>query len=318
MSFLEAHSLFPGRRLPNGQGALSDEMVSREAPRPSHSSFIAKLFPIYSPTCANPICSGGRLHSWGRGSSAVFEGAWTCSYGCLRTQVAWAVHRELESRIASPSLHRHRLPLGLTMLEQGWITIDQLRGALRAQREAGGGRFGHWLMRKEGIDQELVSRALGLQWSCPVLSAEPYHKEALTAILPRLFVDAFGALPLRVSARSVVYLGFEDRLDPVVALGIERTSAMRVESGIVQGSQFASAHDRILSAQFPKASLIEGGSEAAIVHAFARAVERARPANAQLARIHDFLWLRMVLRVNPDGLPEVDAVEDLICSIGTV
>ncbi len=136
--------------------------------------------------------------------------------------------------------HRHRIPLGLVMLEQGWITSGQLRQALDAQRVAGAGRLGHWLVRQQGVSEQLVTRALGLQWSCPVLPLEFHDAEALTVLVPRLFVDAFGALPLRVAAGRLLYLGFEDRLDPVVALAVERMSGLRVESGLVQESLFAS------------------------------------------------------------------------------
>jgi hypothetical protein len=77
--------------------------------------------------------------------------------------------------------------------------------------------------------------------------------------VPRLFVDAFGALPLRVAAGRLLYLGFEDRLDPVVALAVERMSGLRVESGLVQESLFGPAHARMLSAKFPAVELIEAG-----------------------------------------------------------
>ncbi len=32
--------------------------------------------------------------------------------------------------------HRHRVPIGLVLLAQGWITHDQLKHALEAQRRA--------------------------------------------------------------------------------------------------------------------------------------------------------------------------------------
>ncbi len=85
----------------------------------------------------------------------------------------------------------------------------------------------------------------------------------LTVLLPRLFVDAFGALPLRVAAGKLLYLGFEDRLDPVMALAIQRMTGLRVESGLVQSSLFRSAHTRMLSAKFPPVELIEASSEQA-------------------------------------------------------
>jgi len=267
-------------------------------------------------TCANPACGSGWLHLFRSRSVPVFEGGWTCSAACTRTRIAQAVRRELEGRIAPPESHRHRIPLGLTMLEQGWITAAQLRRALETQRSAGGGRLGQWLVRQQGVDERLVTRALGLQWSCPVLPLEFHDAESLTGLLPRLFVDAFGALPLRVAAGRLLYLGFEERPDPVLALAIERMTGLRVESGLVQGSSFGPAHARMLGAKFPPLELIEASSEMAAVQALARATEKARPADARLVRVHDCLWLRLFPRPEDGCLPNASTVADLLCSIG--
>jgi hypothetical protein len=167
------------------------------------------------------------------------------------------------------------------------------------------------------VSEQLVTRALGLQWSCPVLPVEFHDSEALTALVPRLFVDAFGALPLRLAAGRLLYLGFEGRLDPVVALGVERMTGLRVESGLVQGTHFRLAHTRILNAAFPPVELIESASEAALIHALAKAIERVRPVESSLVRVHDCLWLRMWRRPQAGPLPEQDSVQDLICSIGS-
>jgi hypothetical protein len=267
-------------------------------------------------TCANPGCNSGWLHLFRSRSAPVFERGWTCSPACTRIRVAAAVRRELEGRVTVPEPHRHRIPLGLTMLEQGWIKPPQLRGALEAQKAAGGGRLGNWLVRIQGVDEKLVTRALGLQWSCPVLSLDFYDAEALTGLMPRLFVDAFGALPLRVAAGALLYLGFEDRLDPVLALAIERMTGLRVECGLVQGSLFGPAHTRMLSARFPPVELIEAASESAVVHALSKAIERAGTIGSELVRVHDCLWLRMTLRPQTSPVPEPGSVRDLICSIG--
>jgi len=146
-------------------------------------------------TCSNAGCASGWLHLLRSRSTPVFEGGWSCSAACTAARVGRAVRRELEGRLGSPQPHRHRIPLGLTMLEQGWISKVQLRQALEAQRSAGGGRLGKWLVRQQGVSESLVTRALGLQWSCPVLPLEFHDADALTVLLPRLFVDAFGALP---------------------------------------------------------------------------------------------------------------------------
>jgi hypothetical protein len=228
-----------------------------------------------------------------------------------------AVRREMEGRTDSQETHRHRIPVGLVMLEQGWITASQLRRALAAQKSAGAGRLGNWLVRHQGVSEELVTRALGVQWSCPVLPPDFEEAQSLTGLLPRLFIDAFGALPLRLIGDKLLYLGFEDRLDPVLALAVERMTGLRVESGLVRGSRFGPAHMRMLEARFPPVQLIETGSESSVAHALALSVERARPRASRLVRVHDCLWLRTWRRAGSESLPDGEGVEDLICSIGT-
>jgi hypothetical protein len=265
--------------------------------------------------CANPRCRSGWLQLWRSRSAPVFEGGWNCSEECTAARMHAAVARELEGRASAREGHRHRVPLGLLMLEQGWITQDQLRKALEAQRVAGKGRLGYWLVRQRAVSEPMVTRALGLQWSCPVLPLGHHDAAGLVAAMPRLFVEAFGALPLRLAAGSLLYLGFEASLDPVLALAIERMNGLRVESGIVQESLFRPAHARMLEAKFPPVELVEAISEAAAAHVLARSVERARPSASRLVRVHDCLWLRMWLRPGGGPLPEGGSVRDIICSI---
>jgi hypothetical protein len=267
-------------------------------------------------TCANPGCASGWLHLWRSRTAPVFEGGWNCSAACTRARLQSAVWREMDGASNVEEHHRHRIPLGLMMLEQGWITAGQLRQALDAQKAAGAGRLGAWLIRKQGISEQLVTRALGLQWSCAVLPVQFRDAEALTALVPRLFVDAFDVLPLRMAAGKLLYLGFEDRLDQVLALAIERMTGLRVESGLAPGSPFRAAHTRMLSAKFPPVDLIEAASETALVDVLVKAVERVRPAESRLVRVHDCLWMRMWLYPQAGPLPEMGSVQDLICSKG--
>lgn len=264
--------------------------------------------------CANPGCSSGWLKLFRPRTAPVFEGGWCCSEACVRAVVDASLLRELDGRTSDGDTHRHRIPLGLAMLEQGWITGPQLRGAIDAQRSAGSGRLGYWLVRSQGVSEQLVTRALGIQWSCPVLSAEIHDVEGLAALVPRLFVDAFGALPLRTAAGRILYLGFEDRLDPALALGVERMTGLRVECGLVTGSTFRPAHAAMLGAAFPAVELMEASSEAALAQALARTLERARPVESRLVRIHDCFWLRMWVRPQTGPFPAASDVRDVIAS----
>jgi hypothetical protein len=145
---------------------------------------------------------------------------------------------------------------------------------------------------------------------------EFHNPESLTGLVPRLFVDAFGALPLRVAAGKILYLGFEDRLDPALALAVERMTGLHVESGLVRESEFRPAHARLLEARFPAVELVEAATEPALAAVLAKAVERATPVEARLIRVHDCLWLRMWLRPQSGPLPELGSVRDLIGSTG--
>jgi Type II secretion system (T2SS), protein E, N-terminal domain len=266
--------------------------------------------------CGNPRCGSGWLHLWRSRSAPVFEGGWNCSPACTEERMLAALRRELEGRGTGPSGYRHRMPLGLVMIEQGWITSEQLKRALEQQRAAGGGRLGQFLVRQRAVSESLVTRALSLQWSCPVLPLPFHDPEALSPLLPRLFIDAFGALPLRVAAGKLVYLGFEERLDTVLALALERMSGLRVENGLVQGSEFHPAHERMLKAAYPPAQLLEASSQAALARALARAVERGRPVESRLVRVHDCLWLRMWKKAQAGPVPDPASVEDVIGSVG--
>ncbi len=272
----------------------------------------ASAHPGLLETCANPHCESGWLKVWRSRRAPIFEGRWCCSPQCTRACVEAALRREMDGHGTAQEGHRHRIPLGLAMLEQGWITAGQLRAALEAQKTAGGGRLGQWLVRHGAVTEEQVTRALGLQWSSPVLGVELHDPEAMAALLPRFFADAFGALPLRVAAGRILYMGFESRPDPVLALAVERMTGLRVENGLVPGSAFRAAHMRLLGAAFPHAELVEAASESALAHAMAHTVERLQPVQSRLARVHDCLWLRLWLRPQHGPLPEPGMVEDLM------
>jgi len=266
--------------------------------------------------CSNPGCGSGWLHLLRSRSAPVFEGGWTCSAECTRERMHAAVRRELDGRGGPAAVYRHRRPLGLVMMEQGWITADELKQALAAQRAGAGRRLGDCLGCQYGVSEQLVTRALSLQWNCAVLPLEFHDPHALAPLLARLFVDGFGALPLRVAAGKLAYLGFEERLDPVLGLAVERMSGLRVESGLVRGSEFRPAHARMLDAVFPRVELLEATSEPALVRALARAVERVRAVESRLVRVHDCLWLRMWTERQRGPLPELESVQDVIASIG--
>ncbi|HXS76579.1 MAG TPA: hypothetical protein VN753_10405 [Terracidiphilus sp.] len=227
-----------------------------------------------------------------------------------------AVRREIGGWAPVQEPYRHRIPLGLLMLEKGWITAPQLRRAVEAQRKTGNLRIGEWLVRQGAADEASVSRALSMQWACPVLRLPEGRATLQAGVIPRLFLEAFKALPVRTGGGKLLYLGFEERKDTVLSFAVEKMTGVKVESGIVPSSDFWNAYAKALSEVFPPVQFVEAVSEPAAAHALARSIERVQPVNSRLVRVRNWLWLRMFLKPGISIDPKVASVRDVICTIG--
>ncbi|HEY1743217.1 MAG TPA: hypothetical protein VGG18_08620, partial [Granulicella sp.] len=134
---------------------------------------------------------------WRSRRRPIFEEQWGCSGRCVLAMVRDALRREMRDGMAATAVpHRHRVPLGLLMLAQGWITHPQLRQALEAQRQNGTGRIGEWLIVECGLEAEQITRGLSMQWNCPVLSVDGFSPDAMALVMPGILVEKLGVLPL--------------------------------------------------------------------------------------------------------------------------
>jgi Type II secretion system (T2SS), protein E, N-terminal domain len=266
--------------------------------------------------CANPHCATGWLHLWRSRRAPVFEGRWACSPGCMAEIVRGAVRSEAAMGSAAP--YRHRIPLGLLLVDQGHITQEQLREAVRRQEkgaDAGAQRLGQWLVESGILSETFLTRALALQWNCPVFSPGVCRAADMTPALPRLLAQALGAVPLRVLGGHTLCLAFSERIDRALAYAAERILGLRVSSGIVRDSEFAMAEAEFLAAPAPPARLIEISGTEALARLVASLVEAEKPLEARLARVHGFWWLRLWRRPpGGSGLPDCAEVEDILCA----
>jgi hypothetical protein len=272
--------------------------------------------------CSNPDCRQGRGMPWRSRRRLVFEGRFGCKGGCIESMIRAAIVREGTARRRSAVLepHRHRVPLGLILLSQGWITHPQLQKALEAQRRKGTGRIGDWLVSECGLDVERVTRALGVQWNCPVLTSDGFSPQAMAMVLPRVFVKEYGILPLRIAGGKILYLGFKANLDASVAFATERMSGLRIESGVVPEGEFEAARSRLLECSFPAAyGKAVPDSDALAAHV-AMVLEQRQAVRSKLVRLHQYYWLRVWTspdsRVGVGSVPErLEEVSDFLFTI---
>lgn len=273
--------------------------------------------------CGNAECTSGWTMPWRSRRRPIFEAQWGCSGRCVLGMVKAAVRRELGDRAeSSVAPHRHRVPLGLLMLAQGWITHPQLQKALAAQRQSGMGRIGEWLMSECGLEGEQIVRGLSMQWGCPVLTTEGFSPVAMALVMPKLFIERFGLLPLRVAGSRILYLGFADRLDASAAFATEQMAELKVESGVVEGASFEAARSRLMACDEVEMKLEALEDRDAMAARITALLEQKQPIASRLVRVHQYFWLRMWLESGALGraagsLPATsDDVKDHVFSFG--
>jgi hypothetical protein len=277
--------------------------------------------PERTKVCAHADCTGGWRTPWRRRRRPFFEGQWTCSGRCVLAAVRAAVRREMGEGVpTAPIAHRHRVPLGLLMLAQGWITQEQLRRSLDAQRERGVGRIGDWLKRECGLETEQVTRGLSMQWGCPVLTTDGFMPEMMALVMPGLLIERFGLVPLRIAGSRILYAGSAERLDASVALAVEKMTDLQVESGVIEEAQFESARSRLLASDAIETKRESFNDNDAMIGRITALLERNQPVASRFVRVHQFYWLRMWLESGTQGrvgsLPATS--EDMIDYLFTV
>lgn len=273
--------------------------------------------------CGSMECEGGWVAPWRSRKRPGFEEQWGCSGRCVLSMVQAAVRREAASGGAgAPAQHRHRVPLGLLLLAQGWITHPQLQAALEAQRLCGG-RIGERLVEDFGLEAEQITRGLSMQWSCPVLSTSGFSPRAMALVAPHLFIEEFGLLPLRVAGGRILYIGFEDRLDAVAALALEQMTELKVESGLLRTEDYSAARRSLVECEgvpVKKETIAETDALAARITAI---LEQKQPIGSKLVRLHQYYWLRLWLESGSRGasgsLPRgPEDVLDYVFTVGGV
>jgi Type II secretion system (T2SS), protein E, N-terminal domain len=302
---------------------LSDVLAARDEYHPSGAVVAATFNETPRRSCSNPECVSGWTMPWRSRRRPIFEGQWGCSGRCVLAMVKAGLKREVAGRgvVQSGGVHRHRVPLGLVMLAQGWITHPQLQAALHAQKTSGSGRIGDWLVSECGLEEEQVTRGLSVQWSCPVLKVHGFLPGEMALVMPRQFVEEFGVVPLRVAGSRLLYLGWEDRLNASVAYAVEQMSGVKVESGMVNGADLRVARARLLEAEAVTTVVQTAEDEDALAAKITGVLEQRQPVAARLVRLHQYYWLRLWLESGTKGsvgnLPRsAEDMQDCIYTIG--
>jgi hypothetical protein len=156
-------------------------------------------------------------------------------------------------------------------------------------------------MNECGVEPEQIVRGLSMQWGCPVLTLEGFSPEAMALVMPKLFVERFGLLPLRVAGSRILYLGFADRLDASAAFATEQMTELKVETGLLEEAQFEAARKRLLACNGVELKQEAAEDKDGMAARITAILEHKQPLAARLVRLHQYYWLRLWLESGAIG-----------------
>ena len=245
----------------------------------------------WTDVCGNRECRTGWLQLFRSRSSPRFEEKWACSAACMDRIIADAVRSQIESWEPVPAERALRMPLGLILLSRGWISHRELQEALTAQRCAQNGRIGEWLRRLHGISQETITKALGIQWNCTVLPSGMPGLEFARLLAPSFLQNRYGLALLRQGPDRTLYLAGKYRAEHAAARAMEHMLREPVHAAFLEDNAWNFA-----DAGAADTTELHSPGRDGVVACISEWIERSRPADARLVRIHDHLWLRIWLR----------------------
>jgi hypothetical protein len=241
--------------------------------------------------CGNRECRTGWLQLFRSRSTPRFEEKWACSPGCMERMVADAVRSQIESWEPVSEERALRMPLGLILLSRGWISHRELQESLAAQRCAQSGRIGEWLHRLHGVSEETIAKALAIQWSCAVLRSGMPGLEFARPLVPAFLRRRYGLALLRQGPDATLYLAGKYRAEHAAARAMEQMLREPVHAAFLEDSAWNSA-----DADAADSSELHHPGRNGVAACISEWIERSRPADARLVRVHDHLWLRIWLR----------------------
>ena len=201
--------------------------------------------------CESTACSH-RRHFWRAWLDPVrgysLDGHWYCSPACFEQALASAVAQFLTGKPPAPA-KTHRVPLGLLMLSRGLVDSEQLKRALKAQKESGSGRVGEWLRHIGAVSEEQVTRILGVQWSIPVFPLNQSRRFLECALLvPFPLLEVAEMLPVHhIPTSQLLYVAFIDHVNYSALYAIERMLGCHTEPCLAAQSHVIQAWNELRS-----------------------------------------------------------------------
>jgi len=249
--------------------------------------------------CESPACSRrrGLWRAWlepSRGYS--LDGHWYCGPQCFEQALAFAIGQLLPGTAQPPAM-AHRVPLGLLMLSRGLVDNEQLKKALKAQKDSGSGRVGEWLRHIGAVSEEQVTQILGVQCSVPVFPLNQSRRFLECAhLVPFPLLEVAEMVPVHhLPGSQHLYVAFVDRVNYSALYAVEKMLDCRTEPCLALQSHLLQALKELRSRPRPAETLVDSLSDPGEMAStiLAHAVGQGS-TDVKISGFDCFIWTRIL------------------------
>jgi hypothetical protein len=183
------------------------------------------------------------------------------------------------------------------MLSRGLVDNEQLKKALKAQKDSGTGRIGEWLRHMGAVTEEQVTQILGVQWSIPVFPLDQSRRFLQCAhLVPLPLLEMAEMVPVHhIPITRHLYVAFIDRVNYSALYALEQILECRTEPCLAVQSQVVQALNEIRSRPRPVEILVNNISDpgemasAILAHAM-----RLNATDVRVSGFDNLIWARIV------------------------
>ena len=248
------------------------------------------------PRCANPACkSVSVLHGFIARShnGAILDGNWYCSPDCFEEAIKTHVRTLILGAKPKAQRHRSRIPLGLTLLERGQISSEQLKSALSVHRGSGR-RIGDIFMEKGFATEEQITAAVASQWGVPVFDLGARFVDVQVRI-PYPLLEIYSLLPVHFGEKAnKLLVGFVNGVEHRILSAIERVTGIATAPCFITATDYLQhLHNVAAEQQHEEAIFDKPASIAEMARIVRNYAVQTGADEARFGYCRDYVWARL-------------------------
>src|ERR1700688_265513 len=162
------------------------------------------------------------------------------------------------------------------------------------------GKIGEWIEKLGFASENEVTKALALQWGCPVATSFDPATSHFPSEIPLPILEAFQMLPLNyVASTNTLYLAFGERVDHAALYAIEKILACRTLPCVAGRASIARHLEAMRQLSRPGDVEVGPISDLTEMASIASSyTARLSPGQVRLSRVGRFIWLRLDVNSN--------------------